>query len=145
MSNAASPTVPIWFKAVAVLAILWGVAGLYACFTQLTLTPAALAALPAAQRDAFAAMPGWVKIDYQVAVISGFVGGILLLVGHRQAQLAFIVSLAAVILQFGWTFLIYGGLAKLGPSALAFPAFIAAVAAAEIWLATWAKSRGWLK
>ena len=135
MPNAASAVVPLWFKIVAVVAILWGVAGLYACFSQLTLTPAAMAALPVAQREAFGAMPGWAKIAYQVAVISGFVGGILLLMRHRQAQLAFVASLLGVIVQFGWSFLVFGGLAKWGPSAAIFPAFLAAVCVAEIWLA----------
>lgn len=144
MPNVSAAAVPLWFRIVAVVAILWGVAGLYACFTQLTLTPAAMAALPAAQRDAFTAMPGWAKVAYQVAVVSGFVGGVLLLMRHRQAQLAFVVSLAGVLVQFGWTFLVYGGLAKLGPSAAAFPAFLAAVCVAEIWLAGSARGRGWL-
>lgn len=145
MPNAATVSVPLWFKIVAVAAILWGVAGLYACFTQLTLTPAALTALPAAQRDAFTAMPGWAKIAYQVAVVGGFVGGVLLLMRNRQAQLGFVVSLIGVIAQFGWTFLVYGGLTKLGPSALGFPAFIAAVCVAEIWFSGLALKRGWLR
>ncbi len=135
---------PLWFKIAAALVILWGLAGVFACYSQLTLTPAQLAALPAAQRDAFIAMPLVVRIAYVVAVGGGLVGGILLILRRPEARMAFIASLIGVIVQFGWVFGVYQGLAKTGASALAFPAFIVLVCIVEIWLAVVGRSRGWL-
>ena len=82
-----------------------------------------MAALPAAQRDAFIAMPGFAKAAYVLAVGAGLIGGVLLFLRKRPARIAFIVSLVGIVVQFDWVFGPYQGLAKLGPSAVAFPAF----------------------
>lgn len=144
MPDTGSNTPPLWFKIAAVVAILWGLAGVYACYSQLSMSAAQLAALPAAQSDAFTAMPVFVKGAYVVAVAGGLIGGILLLMRKAPAQIAFIVSLIGVVVQFGWVFGVYQGASKLGPSSMAFPAFIAAVGVAQIWLAGLAFKRGWL-
>lgn len=144
MAEAQTIRSPLWFKIVAALVILWGLAGVFACYGQLTLTTAQLAALPAAQRDAFIAMPLVARIAYVVAAGGGLVGGLLLILRRPVARIAFIASLIGVIVQFSWVFGSYQGLAKMGPLALAFPAFIAIVCIAEIWLADMAAKRGWL-
>ena len=135
---------PFWFMIVAVLAILWGLAGVYACYSDLTTTPAQLAKLPPAQADALTAMPAAIRGAYAVATVGGLVGGVLLAARRRWARAAFVVSLLGVIVEFGWTFGPYQGLAKLGPSAATFPAFIAVVCIAEIWFAGFAQRLGWL-
>lgn len=144
MSNTSPAAAPLWFKIAAVAAVVWGLVGVHACYSQLTLSPAQLAALPAAQRGAFAAMPAAIKIDYALAVATGLAGGMCLLLRNAWARAAFSVSLVAVIVQFGWVFLIYRGPMSTGPSVYAFPAFVAAVCGAEIWLAGVAAKRGWL-
>jgi len=136
---------PLWFWLVSGLFLLWGLAGCYACYAQLTISESGLAALPAAQREAWLAMTLLPKAAYGVAVAVGLLGTILLLARNRLAQIAFIVSLAGVIVQFGWFFGIYGGLAKLGASSAVFPAIIVLIAAAEIWFAGLATRRGWLR
>ena len=144
MSDFGSNTAPWWFKIAAVVAILWGLAGVYACYSQLSLSAEQMAALPAEQRDAFIAMPGFIKGAYAIAVGAGLVGGVLLLMRKAPARIAFIVSLVGVVLQFGWVFGPYQGLAKLGASAMVFPAFIAAVGVAEFYLSVLALKRRWI-
>ena len=119
MAEPVSSKPPFWFMIAALAAVLWGVAGAYACYSQLTLSPAQLAALPPAQADAFSTM--------SIAI-----------------RIAFIVSLIGVIVQFGWLFGPYQGVAKLGPAALGFPGFIVAVGVLEILFADLALRRGWL-
>lgn len=136
---------PGWFWLVAVLILLWSLAGCFACYTQLTISPEDLAKLPAAQQDAWLAMTLLPKIAYVVAVLGGLIGAILLLMRSRLARLLFIVSLIGVIVQFGWFFGPYAGFQKLGASAALFPAFIVIVAAAEIWFAGYAARKGWLR
>jgi len=143
MSNVASSPPPAWFRIAAIVAVLWALAGVYACYTQLTLTQAQLSALPAAQRDAFSSMPRLISVAYIIAVAGGLAGSVLPLVRKRQARLAFLISLGGIIVQFGWVFLIYHGASALGLSAIAFPAFITGVCAAEIWLTGLAIRRGW--
>jgi hypothetical protein len=144
LADAQSIKSPLWFKIATALVILWSLAGAFACYSQLTLTPAQLAVLPAAQRDAFIAMPLVVRIAYVIAVGGSLIGGILLILRRREARMAFVASLIGVVIQFGWVFGVYQGVAKMGTSALAFPAFIVLACIVEIWLAVTGRNRGWL-
>ncbi len=74
----------------------------------------------------------------------GWPAPILLLLRRRQAALGFVLSLLGISVQFGWVFLVFGGVRKLGPSALAFPGFIFTACAVEIWFCGFAARRGWL-
>jgi hypothetical protein len=137
--------VPAWYWAVAALALLWEAMGCYAYVSQVSMDSAALAQLPAAQRDIWASMPAWATGAYAVAVWAGLVGAAGLLLRRDWARLAFAASLAGVIVQFGWTFLATPVLATIGKSAAAFPAFILLVAALLLWFSFAATRRGWLR
>ena len=140
-----SRPVPGWYWAVAAAALLWEAMGCYAYLTQVSMDSAALAQLPAEQREIWAAMPGWAVGAYAVAVWSGLLGAVGLLLRRRWAVLAFAASLAGVVAQFGWTFLATNILTTMGGSAAIFPAFIFAVAALFLWFSSLAKNRGWLR
>jgi len=137
--------VPGWYWAVAVVALLWEAMGCYAYVTQVSMDSAALAQLPARQREIWAAMPAWATGAYAVAVWVGLLGAIALLLRRRWARLAFAASLLGVIVQFGWTFLATPILSDMGASAAAFPAFIFLVAALLLWFSGVATKRGWLR
>jgi hypothetical protein len=137
--------VPGWYWAVALVALLWEAMGCYAYLSQVGMEAAELAKLPAAQRDIWAAMPAWVVAAYAVAVWVGLTGAAGLLLRRRWARPAFALSLVAVIVQFGWTFLATPILATIGTSAAAFPAFILLMAALLLWFSGLAAKRGWLR
>lgn len=136
---------PKWFWIVAVLALLWSLAGCFAYVTQTTMGEEELAKLPQAQREIWAMMPGWVTGAYAIAVFSGLLGSIALLLRRAWARPLYIVSLIAVIVQFGWTFLATPIMSTVGPSAIGFPAFIIIAAAALAWFSGVATLRGWLR
>lgn len=139
------PAVPVWHWIVAVLALLWQCAGIFAFYSQVTMTPEAMAQLPAEQREIWQAMPGWVTAAYGIAVGAGFLGAVSLLLRRAWAWPLFLVSLFAVVVQFGWTF--FGTrILELMPLAEAapFPAFIFALGVLQAFYAGWAKKRGWL-
>jgi hypothetical protein len=118
--------------------------GCWACYSQMTITPAKLAKLPAAQQDAWTAMPGVAKLAYIVAVIAGLAGATLLAARMDAARWAFVVSLIAVVIQFGWFFGPYRGGQKLGWSSAGFPLFIATMCVVEIWFVCFAAGKGWM-
>lgn len=140
-----SGRVPGWYWAVAGVALLWEAMGCYAYVTQVSMDSAALARLPAEQRDIWAAMPGWAVGAYAVAVWAGLLGAIGLVLRRSWARLAFAASLLGVIVQFGWTFLATPILETMGASAAAFPAFILLAAALLLWFSGVAAKRGWLR
>lgn len=145
MASEIKQAVPGWYWAVAVLLLLWSLAGCFAYLTQVSMSEAEMAALPKAQADIWRSMPAWATAAYAIAVWLGFAGAVGLLLRRHWARLAYLVSLVAVIVQFGWTFLATDIMTTVGPSAAVFPAFIIAVAAFSVWFAGFAIRRGWLR
>jgi len=135
---------PFWYWVVSTILLLWNLIGCAACYGQVTASAEKLAKMPEDQRDAWLAMPITAKAAYMVAVATGLLGSIALLIRSLAAGPLFVASLVGVIVQFGWFFIVYKGMAKVGPSSAAFPAFIALVAFGEIAFACAAKSQGWL-
>ncbi|KQX20363.1 MULTISPECIES: hypothetical protein [unclassified Sphingomonas] len=136
--------VPVWYWVVSAVLLVWNAVGCLACFSQMTMNAEKLARLPVEQRAAWTAMPATAEAAYVVAVGAGLLGAIALLCRCLAAGPLFVASLVAVIVQFGWFFVVYRGASKLGPSSLAFPAVIAFVAVAQIGFACWAKTAGLL-
>jgi hypothetical protein len=145
MAEEVRPAVPGWYWAVAILALGWEALGCYAYLTQVTMDAGDLARLPAAQREIWMSMPAWVTAAYALAVWVGLGGALGLLLRRRWARTAFAVSLAAVAVQFGWTFLATPALSTIGAAAAALPAFIVLIGAALLWFANLAARRGWLR
>ena len=145
MDGTTRSTLPGWYWAVAVLALLWEGGGCYAYLTQVSMKAADMGALPAAQRDLWLAMPVWVWCAYAIAVWVGLSGALGLLMRQAWARWAFIVSLAAAVVQFGWTFLVKHALSVLGPNAAILPAAIILVGAFLVWFAGAAARWGWLR
>jgi hypothetical protein len=136
---------PTWYYLVAGLITFWALIGCYAYLSQVSMSADDLAQLPAQQREIWAMMPAWVTGAYASAVWIGLAGAICLLIRLRIAQTLFIVSLAAVIVQFGWTFAATPILSTMGGSAAIFPLVIAAIGAFEIWFSRMAATRRWLR
>ena len=135
---------PSWFWLAAGVIALWGAIGCIACYMQVTADAASLAALPAYDRALHQAMPAWYNWVYAVAVGSGLLGGIALLMRKQVAKPLFVVSLIAVVVQFGYIFATTDLLAVKGASAALFPLFILIVAVVQIWFADYARQRGWV-
>jgi hypothetical protein len=136
---------PAWFRIVAVLLLLWGAMGVFACVQQVRLGAEAMGPSTAYDRALYLSLPGWYNVVYAVATGAGLAGAAALLARSRHARPLFALSLAAVVVQFGYLFATTDIVAAKGAATvLPFPLFIAAVAAAELWLATRAIRRGWI-
>lgn len=136
---------PAWFPVVAVVLTVWGMLGVYACVQQFRLGADAMGPASAYDRTLYAALPIWYNAIYAVAVGTGFAGGVALLVRSGIARPLFVVSLVAVIVQFGWLFATTDIVAHKGAAmVLPFPILIAAVAAFGAWLAKKGIRRGWI-
>lgn len=136
---------PAWYWAVVAVLLLWSLMGCFACYTQLAMTPAQLAALPPAQRDAWMAMTLAPKAAYVVGVLAGLAGTLLLAARRPGARAMFVLSLIGVTIQFGWFFLVWGGMAKVGPGSVGFPLLIFLVCLGEIWFSGFAARQGWTR
>lgn len=99
---------PIWFFVLAVIALLWNVAGLMAVVSDLRLSASDIAALPPDQQALYAARPSWSTVASVVAVVAGSLGCVLLLARKRLAVLLFVASLAGVVVQDLGIFIVAG-------------------------------------
>jgi hypothetical protein len=114
---------------IGVILLLWGLMGIAAFIMQYRIDLDELARTDPAATRAFAAMPGWVWTVYAIAVSTGTLGAIALLLRKSVAAFLFLISLVGVIVQFSYTFLGTALLAEKEWAATAsFPAFIFAVA-----------------
>lgn len=135
---------PTWYWIVSGILVVWGLIGCLACYTQMTMSAEKIAKLPEQQRDAWTTMPGFAKAAYVVAVLAGVGGAILLLLQNALALPLSVLSLAGILVQFGWFFFGYGGWKKHGPGGAIFPIVIALVCMGQIALACCAKAHGWI-
>ena len=136
---------PMWFRVVAVLALLWNLLGLAMAWMQYSMTPDQLAQLPEAQRTLHEAFPVWLWVVYGVAVVAGTLGSVLLLMGKRLALPVFWVSLVAVVVLFGYNLFPGGMIEVLGAAqALPMPVLVTLIAVLLVWFTRRSIARGWL-
>lgn len=134
--------VPAWFWIVAGLGLLFEAFGCLMYWTQVSADPATL---PIDQRAMQEAMPVWMTAAYGVAVWVGLAGIVLLLLRHRHATTLLLVSLIAVIVQFGGILLVPDLREMLPPDAYAGPIAITLVAYGLWHFSRYARKRGWLR
>jgi hypothetical protein len=145
MTDDARSAVPGWYWVAAILALLWEAFGCYAYMMWVTMDAARLAEMPAAEREMWLAMPPWLTGVWAIAVWIGLAGAVALLMRRRLARLAFGISFAAVLVQFGWIFLTTPILTTIGPSSAYLPAAIIIVGGIWFLFANMAAKRGWLR
>jgi hypothetical protein len=145
MDETAEIKPPSWYRPAAIVAVLWELMGVASYLYHVSLSPEAIAALPPGQATLMTITPAWVNGAFAIATFGGLLGALGLVLRRRWARALLIVSLIAVIIQFGWTFAVGKAHELIGPSAAGFPAFIILVAILLVWFAGVATRRGWLR
>lgn len=140
-----SRSVPVSFRIVAVLGLLWNLYGVAMFWLNLTITPEAISALPEAEREITRAMPRWIMLPFGVATLGGVAGMLAMLLRRRVAAPLLLVSLLALVVQFVAVYLTTPVWALTGASGAVLP-LVLWVVALILWLyARRASARGWLR
>lgn len=138
--------IPVWFWILAVFFLLWNVMGVVSFFAHTFISEEALAALPENERALYGEYPLWTTFVFAIAVFSGFIGSLGLILKKKWSKLAFIISLCAIIPQmihnvfFTKSMEVYGP----GPTA-AMPIMVIVFGVFLIWYSNMAIKRNWLK
>ena len=139
----ARPTMLLWFISGA--ALIWNLFGMMIYVSQVSATPEQLAeAYRPEQVEFMLATPQWATAAFALAVTTGVLGCVLLLLRKSWALPVLIVSLAAVFLQNLNTFVLNDATALFGMAPVYIQSTIIVVGAGLIWYARYCKSRGWL-
>ena len=136
---------PMWFWILSILLLLWGAMGVFACIQQFRLGAEAMGPASDYDRTLFDLLPDWYNYVFAIAVGAGFLGAVALLMRSASARALSIVSLIAVLIQFGYLFAATDIVAVKGAAmVLPFPIAIVVVAILQIWFAGMARRRGWI-
>ena len=138
-------SVPAWFWIIALFALLFEAFGCYAYLADVTREADELARMPIDQQSLREATPWWIYAAYAIAVWSGLFGALLLLVRRRHASLLFLISLIAVIVQFGGALLVPELREDTPPDAFTLPIIVAVISYGLWHFSRVATRRGWLR
>lgn len=134
---------PAWFWIVAVLGLLWELFGVAMYLMHVGVLPNSQE-MSEAERSLMESSPMWVTGLFAIGVFAGALGALGLVLRKRWARPLLILSLIAVILQFGGWLLATDAISVIGPSVFVMPAVIVLVALLLAWLATVGIRRGWI-
>ena len=143
MHTIARPSLLFWI--VAVLALVWNLFGLWSFWYHLTATPEIVASWAEPQQRIWEAMPRWLFVPFGIATIGGVLGSVGLLSRRRWAVVVLLVSLLAILVQFGAIYLVTPTWELTGARGAAFPVVLAVVGLFLWWYARRAATRGWLR
>lgn len=143
MTTTPKPNTAFWI--IAVLALLWNIIGVYMwLYEYFLMTDEIRDSLPPEQVEIMANAPAWNMYLYGLAVITGLLASLLLLMRKKSAVGVFMLSLIAVLaLQLYWMFAM-DIVEKMGPSSLIMPLIVIAIAIFEYFYSKGAVKNGWL-
>jgi hypothetical protein len=145
MDEQTQSSVPGWFWIAAVLALLFECLGCYFYLAEVMLTDAQIAALPIDQGAMLAARPAIYYAAFAIAVWVGLAGTVFLLMRRKLAEPLLLVSLVAVIAQFGIAVLTPAMSQVTPDSAYSLPIAIGVICYGIYMLSRMARKRGWLR
>lgn len=132
------------FYVISSLALVWNLMGVFNYLGQVLMSDEVLASLPKDQQLLYQDDPAWVTAAFAVAVFSGTLGAVFLLLKKKIASTFFILSFVGIVTQMSYGLLLDEKTDNYGPLGLLMPLMIIAVGAYLIWYSKKAKENRWL-
>ena len=131
-------------KVFAWLMVLWNGIGVAAFFSQIMMTPEMIAQLPEAQQAVYRDIPVWSYSAYALAVFGGLIGSILLALGKKLAFPVLVISLAGVIVQQYYNFVVIDAIGIMGWGIVVMPVIVTTIALLLVSISQRGVRAGWL-
>jgi len=133
MSNSTTkPSTIFWV--ISSIALLWNIMGIVAYLGQAYMTDEAMSLLTENEQAYYANVPAWVTAAFAIAVFSGFLGSLALVLKKKWAKPMFLISFVAVVIQVVYSLFIQEFVALTG-STIILPLITVAIAAFLVWFA----------
>ncbi len=129
---------PVWFWTVSTIALIWNGLGVDGYLGQAYNTERYRSSFTTEQLEQAASLPSWVIGAFAMAVFSGVIGSICLLLRKKIAYILFLISLIAVIAQMGYLLMKgYNDNIGMSISVIVFAILL-------VWFSKTSKSKGWI-
>ena len=127
------------FWIIAVIALIWNGMGVMAYLTRAFITDEMIAALPKEQQAEFLTVqPAWVTAAFAIAVFTGLLGAIFLLLKKKFAATLFLLSAVTAIAQHVYLFI------NVEISSYVMPIMIFVECIFLVWYSRDAAKKGWI-
>ena len=132
------------FWVISSIALVWNLMGVFNYLDQAFMTDKILETLPKEQQILYQDVPAWVTAAFAIAVFSGTLGSLLLLLKKKIATTFFIISILGIMGQMSYGLLINQNSDSYGPMGIAMPIIIIAFGGYLIWYSRKANEHRWL-
>ena len=132
------------FWVISSIALVWNLMGVFNYLDQAFMTDKVLETLPKEQQILYQDVPAWVTAAFAIAVFSGTLGSLLLLLKKKIATTFFIISFLGIVGQMSYGLLIDQNSDSYGPMGIAMPIMIIAFGGYLIWYSRKANEHRWL-
>jgi CHASE2 domain-containing sensor protein len=132
------------FWVISSIALVWNLMGVFNYLDQAFMTDKILETLPKEQQILYQNVPAWVTAAFAIAVFSGTLGSLLLLLKKKIATTFFIISFLGIVGQMSYGLLIDQNSDSYGPMGIAMPIIIIAFGGYLIWYSRKANEHRWL-
>ena len=132
------------FWVISSIALVWNLMGVFNYLDQAFMTNKVLEVLPKEQQILYQDVPVWVTAAFAIAVFSGTLGSLLLLLKKKNASTFFIISFLGIMGQMSYGLLIDQNSDSYGPMGIAMPIIIIAFGGYLIWYSKKANEHRWL-
>ena len=144
MSDEVTSGPPRSFFVVSGVALVWNLIGVMQYVMRVTMTDAAIAAMPADQQAFINGTPSWALAAFAIATNAGALGCLLLLLKKGWAYPLFIISVVGVVVQNIHGFVLADGMAVYGGVGVGIALLVLVVGIFLILYAKGAKEKGWI-
>lgn len=142
---------PIWFWICTIILVLWGLMGMYVYYDFVTMTPETIAdyvssgSFTQAYADSLANTPMWATSAFALAVFTGALGALCLLLRKRWAALLYTASLIFIVISLADMFLIRKLHTMMSGGQIGMEGVVLLLGLFAFWFARKGKANGWLK
>ena len=141
--NALGSPMPVWFRVVGIVAVLWNLIGVWQYLGHVGAVPPIQPMTPE-QQALSATVPAWVIGAFAIAVFSALLASLLMVMGKALARTLFLLSLVAIVVQMSWILFVSNARAVEGNMAFVMPLIVTGIAALFYWASSTGVKRGWL-
>lgn len=144
MKTSDKPSIAFWI--IAIIALVWNIMGVVRYVLQAYNTESFRAEFNEEQLALIDSAPAWITGVFAIAVFSGLLGCIFLLLKRKWAIPVFLVSLIAVIIQMGNSFFFTDAIGVFGwVNGLIMPVIVILIAMFLYMYSKIVSGKGWLR